>query len=158
MKTCKLLMYNNLFTENTHMDTHGMEAVATRLHLFLTEIGISEAYRGRDVQQKFGWTQSQYAKTLTGGQYPTIAMMQELRSKHGMNIGWLLTGLGSMRTQPEEMECKSYCMVQNAIFKHCHEHSLAVQPRNLEKVIRVVHRNMERTQVIDTELIADLLS
>lgn len=142
------------------MDTHGMEAVATRLHLFLTEIGISDAYRGRDVQQKFGWTQSQYAKTLTGGQYPTISMMQELRMKHLLNITWLLTGLGSMLSICESCESDGEKVkeVQDAILKYCHDQSLAVQPRNLEKVIRVVQRNYERTQVIDTELIADLLS
>ncbi len=145
-------------TESQFENTHSMEAVATRLHLLLTEMGISEKHRGRDVQKKLGWTQSQYAKTLTGGQFPTIPMLQELRSKHGMNIGWLLTGLGSMRSRPEDTERKTNSKVLDAILKCCHEKDWDVQPRNLEKVVRVVRRNYKRTNVIDTELIADLLS
>ena len=139
------------------MNTNGMEAVATRLHLFLTDIGISEAYRGRDVQQKFGWTQSQYAKTLTGGQYPTVSMMQELRREHGLNLDWLLTGLGSRRVIPTN-ENSLECETMSAVLKHCKDNELTIQPRKLEKVIRVVYRNYQRTDVIDSELIADLLS
>lgn len=145
-------------TENQFKNTHSMEAVATRLHCMLTEMGISAKHRGRDVQEKLGWTQSQYAKTLTGGQFPTIPMLQELRSKHGMNIAWLLTGLGSMRSRLEDTERKTSSEVLDAILKCCDEHNWAVQPRNMEKVIRVVRRNYERTKVIDTDLIADLLS
>lgn len=148
----------NHLTENQFVNTHSMKAVATRLHLLLTEMGVSEKHRGRDVQDKLGWTQSQYAKTLTGCQYPTIPMLQDLRSKHGMNIAWLLTGLGSMRSRLEDSEKKSGSEVLDAILKCCHENDWDVQPRNLEKVIRVVRRNYKRTKVIDTELIADLLS
>lgn len=148
------------YANNKHFDGELMatdiESVATRLHQFLTEIGISQAHRGKDVQEKLGFTQSQYAKTLTGAQFPTVHMMQELRLRHQMNITWLLTGLGPMFSL--ESDGGIDLKVQVAVKKLCTELKVNLPPRKLEHVCRVISRSFDRTKKIDLELIKDLVS
>lgn len=131
------------------------EGVATRLHQFLTEIGISQTNRGAEIQEKLGWTQSQYAKTLTGAQYPTVPMMQELRMKHLLNITWLLTGLGPMLSM--ESDGGKVKEVQDAVHKLCRELEIKVAPRKLEHIIKVISRDYERNQELDIDLLRDLV-
>lgn len=131
------------------------EGVATRLHQFLTEIGISQTNRGAEIQEKLGWTQSQYAKTLTGAQYPTVPMMQELRMKHLLNITWLLTGLGPMKSM--ESDGGKVKEVQDAVHKLCRELDIKIAPRKLEHIIKVISRDYERRQLLNVELMRDLV-
>lgn len=136
--------------------SNSTEGVATRLHQFLTEIGISTTNRGADIQEKLGWTQSQYAKTLAGAQYPTVPMMQELRLKHLLNITWLLTGLGPMKSM--ESDGGKVFEVQVAVIQMCANLNVKLSPRKMEHIIKVISRDYERNQEMDTDLIRDLIT
>jgi len=135
--------------------SNSTQGVATRLHQFLTEIGISTNNRGADIQEKLGWTQSQYAKTLTGAQYPTVPMMQELRMNHLLNITWLLTGLGPMKSM--ESDGNKNLEVQIAVIQMCANLNVKLSPRKMEHIIKVISRDYERKQQLDKELMKDLI-
>ena len=76
--------------------------------------------------------------------------------KHQLNITWLLTGLGPMKSM--ESDGGIDLQVQNAVNQLCKELDIRLPPRKVEHICKVISRDYERRQIIDRELIRDMVS
>jgi hypothetical protein len=131
-------------------------AVAERLQMVLTEMGVPTKSRSLAAQEELGWTESQAQKTLRGTQYPTVDMLIQLADQHNVCITWLLTGRGQMFLTVDQDE-SIHTKIQNLVSSVAREAGIDLRPRKFTEVCSVLSRQYQRTQSLDKDLARDLI-